>query len=232
MELLFATMELEKITKKSRSYDDSCGAAHALDLIGERWALLVMRELMLGPRRFSDLRAQLPGISANVLTQRLAGLEAAGVVRRARLAPPASVQVYELTPWGLEAEPILLHMGMWGARSPGFDPSLYFSPASLMLSLRAKFEPQRAGDADIALSMTFDSETYTVAVQGGRLRTARGAPDRVDAALSGEPGALVELFYVKTPLETLEAQGRLAVEGDREALLSFADLWEMPPAAA
>ena len=224
-------MKLEKITKKSRSYDDSCGTAHALDLIGERWALLVMRELMLGPRRFGDLRAQLPGISANVLTQRLEGLEAARIVRRTRLAPPASVQVYELTAWGLEAEPILLHMGMWGARSPRFDPGLYFSPASLMLSLRAKFAPERAGQADIALSMRFDAEIYTVAVRGGRLTTARGAPDRADAAVAGQPSALIELFYLKTPLEALESQGRLTVEGDRTALQRFADLWEMPPQA-
>src|SRR3712207_2524226 len=100
-------MELEKITQASkRRYDDACGTAHALDLIGERWALLVMRELMLGPKRFGDLRRDLPGISANVLTQRLEGLEAAGLLVRRRLAPPASAQVYELTPWGYEAEQI------------------------------------------------------------------------------------------------------------------------------
>ncbi len=84
-----------------RSYEDACGAAHALDLVGERWALLVMRELMLGPKRFSDLRADLPGISANVLTQRLEGLDAAGVLVRRKLPPPASVQVYELTLWAM-----------------------------------------------------------------------------------------------------------------------------------
>lgn len=226
-------MKLEKITKRAaRSYDDACGTAHALDLIGERWALLVMRELMLGPRRFSDLRAQLPGISANVLTQRLEGLEAAGIVRRTRLAPPASVQVYELTAWGLQAEPILLHMGMWGASSPRHDPTLYFSPASLMLSLRAKFEPERAGDADILLEMCFHGESYTVEVGDGRLTTARGAPERAEAIVSGQPIALVELCYLKTPLEALEARGGLTVEGARDTLQRFADLWEMPPKAA
>src|ERR1051326_5970697 len=105
-------MELEKITdsrngSSRRRYDDACGTAHALDLIGERWALLVMRELMLGPKRFSDLRADLPGISANVLTQRLEGLEASGLLIRRKLPPPASSHVYELTPWGYEAEPIV-----------------------------------------------------------------------------------------------------------------------------
>ena len=99
-------MKLQKITDlqngpSRRRYDDACGTAHALDLIGERWALLVMRELMLGPKRFSDLRADLPGISANVLTQRLEGLEAAGLVVRRRLPPPAYAQVYELTRLGL-----------------------------------------------------------------------------------------------------------------------------------
>ncbi|MBA3577769.1 MAG: helix-turn-helix transcriptional regulator, partial [Sphingomonas sp.] len=101
-------MTLQKITiprkgEARRGYGDACGTAHALELIGERWALLVLRELMLGPRRFTELKAELPGISANVLTQRLAELEERGLVRRTRLPPPASVQVYEATRWGLEA---------------------------------------------------------------------------------------------------------------------------------
>ncbi len=105
-------------TLPRRWYEDACAAAHALDLVGERWALLVMRELIFGPRRFSDLRGSLPGISANVLTQRLEGLEAAGVLRRRRLAPPAAAQVYELTEWGRESEPIFQALGRWAARSP------------------------------------------------------------------------------------------------------------------
>src|SRR5918997_4932868 len=134
-------MESQEVTKGRRDvqrgrYDDACGTAHALDLIGERWALLVMRELMLGPKRFSDIRADLPGISANVLTQRLEGLEAAGVLVKKRLPPPASAQVYELTPWGYEAEPIFQALGRWAARSPTHDPSLPLSSVSLLLSFR------------------------------------------------------------------------------------------------
>src|ERR671916_1982902 len=144
-------MKSEKITNiisdtSRRRYDDACGTAHALDLVGERWALLVMRELMLGPKRFGDLRADLPGISANVLTQRLEGLEATGVLVRRKLPPPASVQVYELTPWGYESEPIFCALGRWAARSPRHDPSLPLSAASLMLSFRTMFDPARAGD--------------------------------------------------------------------------------------
>src|SRR3546814_11462080 len=103
-------MESQKVTSvrqaaAKRRYDDACGTAHALDLVGERWALLVMRELMLGSKRFSTLRADLPGISANVLTQRLEGIEAAGIVVRRKLTPPSGAQVYEHTEWGIEAEP-------------------------------------------------------------------------------------------------------------------------------
>ena len=141
-------MELSNVTQPlgpaRRRYDDACGTAHALDLIGERWALLVMRELMLGPKRFSDIRADLPGISANVLTQRLEGLEAAGLLVRRRLPPPASAQVYELTQWGYEAEPIVQVLGRWAARSPDHDPTLPLSPVSLMLSFRTMFEAERA----------------------------------------------------------------------------------------
>src|SRR3982750_1569942 len=138
----------EGLTAARRSYDDACGAAHALDLIGERWALLVMRELMLGPKRFSDLRAALPGISANVLPQRLEGLEAAGVLTRRKLPPPAGAQVYELTPWGYESEPIFQALGRWAARSPRPDPSLPLSAVSLFLSFRTMLDPQRAKGLD------------------------------------------------------------------------------------
>src|SRR4249919_2386031 len=122
-------MKLEKITRRLKApqhrwYGDACATAHALDLVGERWALLVMRELIFGPKRFSDLRASLPGISANVLTQRLEGLEQSGLVARRRLPPPAAAQVYELTEWGYESEPIFQALGRWASRSPLHDPTL------------------------------------------------------------------------------------------------------------
>src|SRR4051794_8066328 len=108
-----------------RTYGDSCGIARALDLVGERWALLVVRELMLGPKRFTDLRAGLRNLSADVLAQRLRQLEAAGVVRRRTLPPPAGSRVYELTDWGRDLEPALLALGRWGSRAalpPGSGP--------------------------------------------------------------------------------------------------------------
>src|ERR671939_1998767 len=109
-------MQLEKLTttrksKEKRRFDDACGLAHALELLGERWAMLVLRELAYGPRRFSELKADLQGISANVLTQRLTELEARGLVRKVKLPPPASVQVYQATEWGLEAMPVIGSLG-------------------------------------------------------------------------------------------------------------------------
>src|SRR3981081_1998221 len=101
-----------------RTYGDRCGVARWLDLVGERWALLVVRELLRGPKRFTDLRSGLPHLSPDVLAQRLRELEQAGVVRRAKLAPPAASRVYELTEWGRELEPIVLSLGRWGSRAP------------------------------------------------------------------------------------------------------------------
>src|SRR5215210_5774175 len=104
-----------------RTYGDRCGVARALDLVGERWALLVVRELVLGPKRFTDLRAGLPRLSTDVLAQRLRELEAAGVVRRRKLPPPSGARVYELTEWGQDLEPLVIGLGRWGSRAP-FPP--------------------------------------------------------------------------------------------------------------
>jgi len=224
-------MKLEKITNKPRHYDDACGTAHALDLIGERWALLVMRELMMGPRRFGDLRASLPGLSANVLTQRLEGLEAAGVARRRKLPPPASVQVYELTEWGLEAEPILLSLGKWAIRSPKHDPTLPLSPVALMLSFRAKFETAKTAGRALWITFRFGQEVFTVGVEDGALITERGEPEQADVVVTGSPPAVAGLVYGKVPLDALEQSGALAVTGDKAALARFADLYQMPPKA-
>src|SRR5215213_9306542 len=133
-------------TPKRCSYDDGCAAAHALDLIGERWALLVVRELLLGPKRFTDLRAGLPNASPNVLSQRLRELEQAGVVERRKLPPPAASSVYELTAWGHELKPILLAAGTWALRSPSFSFDAPVGTDSVILGLATFFAPEAAGD--------------------------------------------------------------------------------------
>src|SRR2546423_9041183 len=124
-----------------RKYDQGCGSAHALDLIGDRWALLVVRELVLGPKRFSDLRAGLPGIGPNVLSQRLKELEQVGVLRRRVLPPPAASTVYELTEWGAELEDVLVRLGRWGARSPDMPREAATRPDWLALGTPGVDDP-------------------------------------------------------------------------------------------
>lgn len=220
-------MELEKLTKADRRrYDDGCGAALGMDYVGERWALLLMRELLLGPRRFGELRAGLPGISANVLTQRLNGLEAAGIVTRHRLPSPANVQVYELTPWGYESEPVVLALARWALRSPTHDPSLPFSAVSLMLSLKMLLVPERAGDWRASVAFRFGEDGYVATLADGALRVRRGQGAAVDATLSGAPGAFLPVVYGGQPLAM--AKG-IVVEGNRAIAERFTTLFRLPP---
>lgn len=230
-------MKLEKITKKEearsrRHYEDACAAAHALDLVGERWALLVMRELMLGPKRFSDLRESLPGISANVLTQRLEGLEAAGVLTRRKLPPPASAQVYELTEWGYESEPIFQALGRWAARSPLHDPTLPFSAASFLLSLRTMLDAERAKDLDARIGFRLNDETFLAHLADGRIEIARGPVERADLIFTGTPPMLAGAIYGGQPLDALESAGIVKVEGDRALAERFVGLFPLPPKAS
>jgi DNA-binding HxlR family transcriptional regulator len=230
-------MKLQKVTDSARPaakrrYDDACGTAHALDLIGERWALLVMRELMLGPKRFGDLRSDLPGISANVLTQRLEGLEAAGLLVRRRLPPPASTQVYELTPWGYEAEPIVQSLGKWAARSPAHDPTLPISATSIMLSFRTMFDGGRAGDFEARIGFRLGAEDFLATVKDGRFESARGETQGADAVFTGTPTGLAAAIYGGQPFDLLESAGMLKVEGDLAAAERFTTLFPLPPKVA
>ena len=223
-------MSLEKITTSlgagRRGYDDACGTAHALELIGERWSLLVLRELMLGPRRFSDLKSDLLGISANVLTQRLGELEERGLVRRTRLPPPASVQVYEATQWGLEAEQIVQALGRWAARSPRHDPTLPISGVSILLSFRTMFDPARAKGLDARIGFVFGGTCYVLRISGGVLTVARGEVGDCQLVFRGEPSVLAGVVYGGLPLDLMQ------VEGDQALARRFVDLFELPPKAA
>lgn len=219
-------MKSRKVTK--RRYEDACGAAHGLDLVGERWALLVIRELMLGPKRFSDIKAGLPGISANVLTQRLEGLEEAGVLVRRRLPPPSSTQVYELTPWGYEAEPIFQTLGRWAARSPTHDPSLPLSSVSLLLSFRTMFDPARARGLDARIGLKLGEESFLLRIAEGRIRAVRGSAGGTDLVLTGAAPAIAAAVYGGEKLEALEAAGALQVVGDRDLAERFTTLFPLP----
>lgn len=217
--------------KDKKRIDDACGTAHALELMGERWALLVMRELMLGPRRFGELRADLPGISANVLTQRLEELEARGILIRRKLPPPASVQVYELTKWGYEAEPIIQVMGRWATRSPLHDPTRQISGVSVLLSFRTMLDRSRIGDLDVSIGFRFGEDRYLGRLDANGFAVGRGDPDGADIRITGSPHALAGVVYGGVPLPALEDAGVLAVRGDVAKVARFLTLFPLPEKA-
>ena len=213
-------------------YEDACGAAHALELIGERWALLVVRELMFGPRRFGELREGLPGISANVLTQRLEGLEAARILVRRQMPSPTNVQVYELTPWGYETEPIFQTLGRWAARSPLHDPSLPLSAASLLLSFGTMLDAKRAKAVDATVGLRIGKETFVVRVHLGEIVIRRAELEDVDVTLSGQAAmAFAAVIYGGRPLADAQADGSLAVDGNRATAKTFVSLFRLPTKA-
>lgn len=223
-------MQLQKLTtvrqsEEKRRYDDACGLAHALELIGERWALLVLRELMLGPRRFSELKSDLPGISANVLTRRLTELERRGLVRKARLPPPASVQVYEATEWGREARPVIGRLGKWAARSPLHDPTLSISHVSVMLSLETMIDSRLAEGIDARIGFNFGDISYVGTLSGGRFEPERGETQGADVVFACEPAELVAVIYGGAPLDSI------AVTGDIALARRFVTLFPLPEKA-
>jgi DNA-binding HxlR family transcriptional regulator len=225
------TVKLEKTTKhrknqEKRRYDDACGLAHALELVGERWAMLVLRELAYGPRRFSGLKADLTGISANVLAQRLTELEERGLVRKVRLPPPASVQVYEATEWGLEATPLIAALGKWAARSPLHDPTLPMSHVSVIMSLQTLLSSERAEGIDARFGFRLGHAGYVLALTGGRLEVERTEPTDCEVVFSGAPTDVVAVIHGGAPLDTIE------VEGDLALARRFVTLFPLPPKAA
>jgi DNA-binding HxlR family transcriptional regulator len=233
-------MKLEKVTKtdealeksakkgKRRWYDDACGTALALELVGERWALMVVRELMFGPRRFTEIRNALPGLSANVLTQRLEGLEESGILVKRKLPPPASAQVYELTPWGYEAEATLQVLGRWAVRSPEHDPTLGLSAASAMMSLRTMHNADAAGDLDFTIGFRMgEGDEFVGRYNRDGIEIARGSTSGADVTLVSPPPAIAGAVYGGA-LAELEAAGILTVEGDHRLAEAFVGRFPLP----
>ena len=196
-----------------------------MELVGERWSLLVVRELMLGARRFSDLKASLPGVSAKVLTERLGTLEAAGVLAKRKLAPPVSAQVYELTRWGYAAEPMIQEIGRWAAMSAQHDPTLPLSPVSFLLSLRTMFDPAKAQGLSIRIGFRFPDAEFVADLSAGELPVVRDAPERCDATfIAPAAPALAAIFYGGAPAD----EAGVTIEGDSQAAQRFIDIFELP----
>ena len=231
-------MDVKKSRSLRRSYEDGCAAAHALDLVGERWALLIIRELLLGPRRFTDLRKSLGSISPNVLTQRLADLESTGVVVKRELPSPAASRVYALTSWGTQLETVLLELLKWGVRSPGFERGQALTADAMALSLKATFDSDAAHGFDCRITLLMHGNAYHVFINDGQVNVMRDTPPchpaAIDtwaqASLSADPVNVLRLAYGKWPLQEAIQRGLCTVEGDADVILRFLSCFKVEPA--
>ncbi|WP_405144218.1 winged helix-turn-helix transcriptional regulator [Sphaerisporangium sp. NBC_01403] len=201
----------------SRSYGDACGIARALDVVGERWALLVVRELFLGPQRFSDVRRALSGASSNLVADRLRELEGRGVVRRRKLAPPAGSWVYELTDWGRELEPIVLALGGWGLQVPLPPAPTTLTATSVLLFLRGSAHPDPKAP-DTIYRVQLDERIWTVRTAAGQVYVEPGEPTRADASLRADPEQLNALLDDPSTLDAALSDGSVTATGDLPAL--------------
>jgi DNA-binding HxlR family transcriptional regulator len=188
--------------------------------------MLVLRELAYGPRRISELKADLQGISANVLTQRLNELEARGLVRKIKLPPPASVQVYEATEWGLEVVPLIASLGRWAARSPCHDPTLPMSHVSLIMSLQTLLSPALAQGLDARVGFRLGDADYVTHVHDGRLDVKRGEVENCDLVFTGSPTEVAAVIHGGAPFNLIR------IEGDMELAKRFVKLFPLPPKVA
>src|ERR1017187_5927550 len=200
-----------------RSYGDACGIARALDVVGERWALLVVRELLLGPQRFSDLPRALAGASSNLVADRLRELEGHGVVRRRKLAPPGGSWVYELTEWGRELGPIVLALGSWEVRTPLPPAPATLSATSVLLYLRTSAHPDPEAPPTI-YRLELDDLVWTIRTASGQFRGGRGEPAGADPSVRPAPGTLNALLDHRAAAEAAVSDGSAAGAGDLPAL--------------
>jgi DNA-binding HxlR family transcriptional regulator len=210
-----------------RTYGDGCGIAHALDLLGERWALLVVRELLLGPKRFTDLRDGLPGVSPNVLSQRLRELEQASIVERRKLPPPAASSVYELTAWGRELKPLLISLGTWALRSPSFPRGVPVGMDSVILALSTFFDADRAGDLEARYELRLGEHTFHARVADGAIDVSRSPAGDPDATIETDIDTWRELIWGERELDGSD----VAIDGDEAAVARLLTLFPQPDPA-
>lgn len=207
----------------TKSYNQFCGLAYALDAVGERWTILIVRELMPGPRRFTDLLEGLPGISTNLLAARLKSLEERGVLRRRFLPPPAGVAVYELTELGQALEPALVELGRWGAQLVPPEPgeAALLRPGSYALTPQVLFHPEAAPGLEATIQLAIDGELLQLHVADGAVEVRQGQAANPGAVLNTGVAAYLALLTGQlTPAAAL-AEDLISVEGELSILEQF-----------
>ena len=233
MGAILPAVKAARVPAATRSYHQYCAIAYGLDVIGERWALLIVRELLLGPKRFKDLFEALPGIASNLLTQRLRDLEVAGVVERAALPPPAGTAVYKLTPLGEELEPVARAISRWGShfitREPRRDESI--PPNAYMLALRSTFRPEEAGGLARTYEVQLGQRVFGVHIEEGKCTTREGAPDHPDTSITTDVRTFSGLLWHRIKPRQALASGKVAIRGDPSGLELFVRVFAHRPAA-
>jgi DNA-binding HxlR family transcriptional regulator/putative sterol carrier protein len=216
-----------------RTYNQYCALARALDVVGERWTLLLVRELLLGPKRYKDLLAGLPGIGTNLLAERLTELQGAGIVRRSVLPPPAGSTVYELTDLGRELEPTVFALGRWGAhfltprkKNDSAAPGWFF------VSIRATFRPEAAADVRETYDFLIDGAPFHARVDSGRAWTGQGHAEHPDVVVTTDLDAFIGLLSQELSPRDGVASGKIRVTGNESALERFVELFAWPASTA
>jgi DNA-binding HxlR family transcriptional regulator len=211
-----------------RTYGDRCGVARALDIVGERWALLVVRELLLGPKRFTDLRAGLPHVGPDILAQRLRELEQSGIVRRGTLPPPAGSRIYELTERGHELEPIVVALGRFGSVAPFPPGQAQIGVDAVVIALKSLFAAGAADGLSASYELRLGEQSFRIDVADGRIETVRGSAEAPEATIETDPGTLASILWHGRKLEEARRSGDIAIAGDRKAVTRFVGLFPLP----
>lgn len=205
-----------------KAFDQYCPMAHALSLVGDRWSLLIVRELLKGPKRYTDLAATLPGIGTNILAGRLRQLEQADVLTRRKLPPPAASTVYELTEYGAALDDVMYALARWGARSlgpPGPDDELY--PDWGVNAFAAAFNPHAAHGVSETYVVRIDDDVFTVRVDDGRMHAEVGAGPGADLELETDMPTFFGLHFGDLDPSEAMARGALRVQGEPDVLARF-----------
>jgi DNA-binding HxlR family transcriptional regulator/putative sterol carrier protein len=213
----------------TRVYGQYCGFARALEVVGERWALLIVRDLLVAPKRFTDLHRGLSGIPTNVLTARLKELEQGGVIRRRLLPRPAGSIIYELTPYGTELEDVVVRLGRWGAKSLG-DPRCeeIITADSLVMAMRSTFRPEAARGTHVGYELRFGPIAIHVRIDGAKIKVAEGPLPGADLIVETGPAIKALMTGETTPAEAIKS-GSVHLTGDPALLTRFVEMFHIDP---
>lgn len=213
----------------TREYGQFCGLARALEIVGGRWTLLIVRDLLIGPKRFSELQEGLPGIPTNILSSRLRELEEGGLVQRTLLSRPGSSVAYELTPYGHELEDALIRLGVWGARSLG-PPTAddFFNIAALSIALRAGFHPEKARSQKQLFELRLNGRRLNVSLDDGVASFPMESDSQPDLTIECAPEVFAELLAGHIGIDAALESGRVQIAGSLRTARRFFEIFRLP----